>query len=445
MSAHAPHEQGKPWRCIGLSFVVSSHGVFFVSFLWALLAGSLLQWLVLPALPGLHAGDGLLKGGDWIWFHSEAVKLASLMNQDGWQVWELRPQGNAPIGISAGIYFLLGISKPWVVLPINAAVFAVAAVSLYAIFKSLAARRLAFFATLPFVFFPSAAMIYGQLHKDVFSIAGTLLITYVWVQFAQWAAPSWRKVFGLVLLAAVGCFLVWIVRSYLLQVLMLASLLTVFILAGMTSQRHGTTWWCGVLLCVLMQIGFSQIKTISLEANAPATSTSTSTSTAMPAESSFLARAVATLNAGRAGFATGAPLAGSNVDIEVRFGSLADIVMYVPRAFQLGLLAPFPSMWTSEGVTPGAGAMRVLSGLEMAVSYMLLVGVGFLLYFLKVNRPVFVVAVLISLVLLLVLALVVCNVGTLYRMRYGSWQLLNGLGVLGWGLMFQARHKSFKL
>lgn len=438
------HEQGARWENTAKVFAVSSLGVFFLAFAWSLIAGLLIQWVVLPALPGLHAGHGLMKGGDWIRFHREAVELASLMQDQGWQVWELRPQGNAPIGIAAGVYFLVGISEPWVVLPINAAVFALAAVSLHGVFASLAPGRLAFVATLPFVMFPSATLIYGQMHKDVFSIAGTLVIAFVWVRFAQRAEPGWRSVLGRVALMAVGCLLVWTVRPYLLQSLMAASLLTVLLLGSMTGRGRGALWWGGILLCLLVQAGYNQRPTV---ASVPSVPSVPSESTVVPSGlfgPSYLERAIATLNAARVGFAGSAPLAGSNIDTEVRFGSLADVVSYVPRAIQVGLLAPFPSMWVSDGVSPGSGAMRFISGMEMAVSYVLLVGVGLLLYGLKVNRPALLVAILMAMVLIFVLALVVGNVGTLYRMRYGSWQLLNGLGVLGWGLMLQGRQKAVR-
>ena len=217
MTKFMAREQGVRWENTAKVFAVSSFGVFLLAFAWSFIAGLLIQWVVLPQLPGLHAGHGLMKGGDWIWFHREAVELASLMQDQGWQVWELRPQGNAPIGIAAAAYFLAGISEPWVMLPINAAMFALAAVFLHGVFASLASARLAFVATLPFVMFPSAAVIYGQIHKDVFSIAGILIIVFVWVRFAQRAELGWRSLLGRVAFIAVGCLLVWTVRPYLLQ------------------------------------------------------------------------------------------------------------------------------------------------------------------------------------------------------------------------------------
>ena len=431
---------------------LSSHRVFLLVFAWSLIAGLLIQWVVLPALPGLHAGHGLMKGGDPVWYHSEAVQLASLMQQ-GWQVWELRPQGNAPIGITAAAYFLVGIREPWVVMPINAALFALAAVSLYGIFTSFASKSLAFVATLPFVLFPSAALIYGQIHKDVFSIAGTLVIVFVWVRFVQRVESGWRSVLGRVVLTALGCLLVWVVRPYLVQPLMAASVLGVLLLGIMTGRGRGVAWWVGVLLCLLVQAGYTQQPSSSVVPTAvpvvraaPTAGTAGTAGTARtapikPSTPTYLDRVVSKIDSTRVGF-VGSSYAGSNIDTDVRFNSLADLVSYVPRALQVGLLAPFPAMWVGNGVYPGSGVMRFISGAEMAGSYVLLIGVGLLLYRLQVNRPALLVAILMTLVLILVLGLVVGNVGTLYRMRYGSWQLLNGLGVLGWGLMLQVRRES---
>jgi hypothetical protein len=146
------------------------------------------------------------------------------------------------------------------------------------------------------------------------------------------------------------------------------------------------------------------------------------------------------LSAHRAGF-TGDTLAGSNVDIEVSFFSIEDVLLYIPRALQIGLLAPFPSMWRGQAVNKGGGTMRVLSGIEMMFTYVFLVGFLGLLAYGKERWATLLVAAGMALALTLIVTLVVANVGTLFRMRYGSWALFNGLGILGWGLWFQARSK----
>ena len=441
-------EQKRHWQHIAKVFAVSSSGVFFLVFFGSMIAGLFLQLVVLPALPSLNAGNGLLKGGDWVRFHHEAVELVSLMGGHGWHAWELRPQGNAPIGIAAAAYFITGISEPWVLLPINAAIFALAAVSLYGIFKSLASKHLALIATLPFVLFPSSVMIYGQIHKDVFSIAGTLLITYVWVRFAQRTQPDWRSSMGRVLFTAIGCSLVWIVRPYLLQSLIVASLLIVLLLGVVTVRGRGAVWWVSIILCLFVQVSYSKLPSGTASNTTNTTNTTNTSITSITSiTSNYLERSVAHLNATRVGFAESSPNAGSNIDTSVQFGSIVDVLSYVPRALQVGLFAPFPSKWFSDGVSPGSGIMRYISGLEMAVSYMLFIGVVLLLYGLKDHRPALLVIIIMVMVMTVVLTLVVCNVGTLYRMRYGSWHLLHGLGVLGWGQYweqwFSKKHSDF--
>lgn len=421
-------------------FATSSFGVFCLTFVWALFAGLLVQLVVLPAIPGLHAGNGLMAGGDSVWFHREAVELAALMQHQGWQVWELRPQGNAPIGIAAAAYFLTGFSEPWVLLPINATLFALASVSLHGIFKSLTSARWAFMAMLPFALFPSAALIYSQIHKDGFSVAGISIIILVWVRFARLVESDGRSLLSQVALMVAGCSLVWIVRPYLLQPLILASVLTVLLLAGISSRQRGVVWWAGISLCLLVQVGYSNISSVPTVPTAPMADDFNEQSSASTVDgTSFIEKKLAKLNAMRIGFAKGAPNAGSNIDVGVKYDSLIDLVLYVPRALQVGLLAPFPPMWIRDGASPGGGLMRFIAGMEMVVSYVLLAGVGFLWFDLKSNRLALAVAILMATVLILVMALVVCNVGTLYRMRYGGWQLLNGLGVLGWGLRLRAR------
>lgn len=430
-------------------FALTPFGVFSLAFIWALVAGLILQWVVLPALPSLHAGNGLLKGGDWITFHYKAAELANLMRLQGWGVWELRPLGNAPIGITAAVYSLTGIGEPWVTLPVNASMFGLAAACLFTIFKALVPGGLAFVATFPFVLFPSAALIYGQIQKDVFSIAGTFLIAAVWVRFVDRSEMNWRKLVARAACVAVGCLLAWIVRPYLVESLISISLLASVLLIFMTGRGRQPLWWAGILLCLAVQMGYTGYASsffapsgLSVPAApgpppAPPVPVKGAYVSYLDKTLSYLDRTVERLNAARVGFAEGYPNAGSNIDTQVRFNSPAEVASYVPRALEVGLLAPFPSMWLGNGVSPGSGVMRIISGMEMAATYVLLVGAVLFLCSFKGNRPALFVVVLIALVLTLLLALVVSNVGTLYRMRYGSWQIMNGLGILGWYLLWQ--------
>lgn len=143
------------------------------------------------------------------------------------------------------------------------------------------------------------------------------------------------------------------------------------------------------------------------------------------------------------GFTEGYPHAGSNIDTEVQFHSVADVVRYIPCALQFALFAPFPTMWGETGASPGATQMRLLAGIEMAFAYLVLPGA--MLVFIRRERygPA-AVALIQAVVPMIVLALIVSNVGTLYRMRYGYWQILMGLGIIGWGMWLQHWNTKYR-
>jgi hypothetical protein len=132
----------------------------------------------------------------------------------------------------------------------------------------------------------------------------------------------------------------------------------------------------------------------------------------------------------RHGFISDSPQAGSNVDAEVEFNSLGDIIRYLPRAAMIGFLAPFPKAWFIAGSQVGLKG-RILSGLETLLMYIaMLLGVVALWHH---RRQLSVwLLLLVAGAGLTALGLVVANVGTLYRMRYAYWILLIILGAEGW-------------
>ena len=407
--------------------------VFFVAFFWALILGAGLQLLILPLIPSLHAGNGLLVGGDWVDFHLQAKKLVVLMNQKGWIAWELRPNGNAPVGITAATYYISGITKPWVVLPINALLFGLGATFLHKIFTLIATKRIAFFAVLPYVCFPSAIMIYGQIHKDVFSITGILSVIYVMALFSLDEKLVFKRLFLRLCVLSFGCLLVWIVRPYLLQSILLSSLAVIIFLLLFSLSQRTKVWFFGILCVLLVELSIYKLPApVLIEDSALQTQTQTQTQTV-----------IFKLNVARLRFIEDYPNAGSNLDLNVRFFTFTDVIEYSPRALAIGLFSPFPSMWLSPGVSNGGNFMRLVSAVEMTLSYIMLIGVFPLILYSKEKKlPIFVVTIF-SLVMLLILALVVANVGSLYRMRYAYFQIFNGLGLLGWWF-FRSRYSVNK-
>ena len=119
------------------------------------------------------------------------------------------------------------------------------------------------------------------------------------------------------------------------------------------------------------------------------------------------------------------------IDSDVRFYSVFDLIIYSPRAIQIGYLAPFPNMWTAQGYNPGSGIMRKISGIEMLIAYVaFMAGFVGLIINRKSDYILIIMSVLIvSAVILVVQSTAIPNVGTLYRMRLAPWHMTLGLSL----------------
>lgn len=126
-------------------------------------------------------------------------------------------------------------------------------------------------------------------------------------------------------------------------------------------------------------------------------------------------------------FIVGYPDSGSNLDTDVELRTTGDIVKYLPRAMQLGLLAPFPSMWFAPGAKVGLTG-RLVIGAEMLALYGMLVLT--VVTVVRQRRRLLVWFLFVTSVLACtILALVVVNAGALYRLRYPYFIPIILLGV----------------
>lgn len=122
--------------------------------------------------------------------------------------------------------------------------------------------------------------------------------------------------------------------------------------------------------------------------------------------------------------------AGTNIDTDVEFDDAEDIVRYLPRAFTISLFAPFPSMWFDKGSSEPYTVMRRVSGLEMTIAYISFLGLLLVAWY-KRNKIEFWVILIFCLAIIVSQGLVVANIGTLYRFRYGPFMMLVCLGWTG--------------
>jgi hypothetical protein len=121
--------------------------------------------------------------------------------------------------------------------------------------------------------------------------------------------------------------------------------------------------------------------------------------------------------------------AGSNIDACVRLSSVSDLLRYLPRALSHGFLAPYPSMWTREGISVGRSG-RLLSGLEMMALYLIELLAIFGVWRGRKRLPVWLLAI-VAVAGILALSLVTVNVAVLFRVRYLFMMLVIILGAGG--------------
>jgi hypothetical protein len=140
-------------------------------------------------------------------------------------------------------------------------------------------------------------------------------------------------------------------------------------------------------------------------------------------------RAAFRLGVTRSKFAGSYSHSGSLIDQDVSFRDLGGLLLYLPRAFQIGFWSPFPNTWAAAGGRVGS-AGRLLSGAETLLIYacQLLAVVAVLCAPRRLAAW-----LLLSITVFGVtgLGLVVPNVGALYRFRYTFWVLLIILGAKG--------------
>lgn len=121
--------------------------------------------------------------------------------------------------------------------------------------------------------------------------------------------------------------------------------------------------------------------------------------------------------------------AGSDLKEGTHFSSMVDIVRYLPRAIEIGFLAPFPNMWFQPGKQVGS-AGRLLAGIESILTYLI---EGFALAGLwnGKRRPAVWFLALAAGIGIVALGLIVINIGALVRLRYPFWILMVIIGASG--------------
>jgi hypothetical protein len=460
-------------------------------FLYAILNGLLIQLVVLPNFfPQLHAGNGLLAGRDWVGFHDQAAAHAQQIALSGWDAFRLRPDGdNAIIGVTSYFYVILG-PHPWALLPLSAAMFAMGGVALFSMLKRLNLDDSeAGIALFPYLFFPSAILQYGQIHKDIFCTAGILLILWAWVGLLH-KERKLSEIFPLMVVSALGLILLSVFRPYLILAflgfglcLWLLHILNVcWQLFSLKTRTNKYLYYSAlkfnflsiVILTVIvgfayfisknhLDIKFNNVQVkfgdtqmeffspkVYFNSNLSIRSSDINRISYDGSTKSFkdcylivnlrddaflentINRIFLKIAVARESFtSSGGTTAASNIDKGINFCKNEDVIHYVPRAMQIALFAPFPSTWFSTEKRNSSALEIYISAVEMLYSYVACIGLLYWLFSYRLWRIELLLPVACALGLTLLLGLVVANVGTLYRMRFPMAMIFISFGMAG--------------
>ncbi len=257
----APTDETAP-QSDAVGFFLQPRMFWILAFVFCSLQALMVQRLVLPLIPSLHAGHGLLIN-DAILFHEVASAAAERIKSVGWSEWSLFPANfTGNVGILSALYAVVG-PEPAVFIPLNVAAHVTGALMLYLIGPLLwpgrPGRIGGLVAAVLFVMFPSTLLWYSQNHKDAFAIAGALILLFAWLSLVSTQKGDSRHHWWLpFLLGLAGLSLVLIMRPYLSVLLAAAFLFSGFIcwLSALITKRRevppaGNTWAAAAFLGVV--------------------------------------------------------------------------------------------------------------------------------------------------------------------------------------------------
>jgi hypothetical protein len=270
-----------------------------------------------------------------------------------------------------------------------------------------------------------------QMFRDPLLILATMVVTYVVVR-ALSLPVGWRRAVTLAITAMSGMLIIWIVRLAMWYPLCAALAVggALMIFQSIRARRLR-------LVIVMGACTVTAVLTPSLHSIFKSQQEITVESNPGPSETWQKKSLIEQINARRKGFQfsvndegnvvsnTGA----SNIDTEIEFHSISDLMHYAPRALAIGMFSPFPNTWFTVGQrTDRAG--WALAAVETFCIYLIefLAVVG-----LWIARRRLAVWFLLTFALMGIgsLAIVTSNLGALYRLRYPFLLMIFVIGAGG--------------
>lgn len=426
--------------------------IWLFAFCYVIVAALVFQKFLLPALPALHGGQGLLMN-DATLYHQVAVSIATNIREQGWSAWsilstETNTTGN--VAVLAALYAIFQFD-PALIIPVNAFLQATSALLLFLICRELWPARIGvvtgvIVATL-FVCFPTGISWYGQPLKEPFLMTGVFLLVYGWLR--AWNASA--GVMGALVPSCGGLLLIAFVKPYYLRLhlVVMALVLLGMLLGWMAGKRKQVR----IFLIFALTFLFAIVLLLSTGASRPGSGmqyeewqageyVQSSVSSKVQVSANKISPWKWEPTTGvpdviekyfevgaktRAGLIEYNRQVGANttIDADNAPNKVLGVLLYLPRALQIGLFAPMPDTWFErEGLT------KAVAVAETVIWYCIFPGLFLVLYFAR-TKPILTV-IAFSIYFITVLSFVTPNVGSLYRYRFLFEFLLMSVAIGGW-------------
>ncbi len=434
-----------------LTFKTSLLFLWLVYLTFALIAGFVFYRFLIPNISSLHApGSSLPQDSNY--FNDVAIKLVNAMQAHGWSAWQLYPSVGAAGQSSflAIIYFYFGVN-PLFAIPFNALFHSFSAILIYLIAIELLkdnrfSVRIALTSSLCYLGFPSELFLVGQIHKDIYVGFGFLLALWSILKFFL-HQDNIVQLLKLLIISLLAVLVIASMKPYLLQILGVTVLLIlIFQLARFFPFSILKFSFLAVYLAIILSI-FLYLTNKHPSQNANNVSWISGESYISSAfewkKSDFLPeffdRKLMALAAARSSLiSSGTEInAKSMIDVDEIPSNFEEVLNYVPRAFQVALLAPFPESWFHED-----SIVKILSSIEMLLLYLGFIGLIFLIG--KQFKYTFLLCFVFAAVPLITFGICSPNIGTLYRMRYTFEMIVLMLAMCGWAQSVDRYRDNFK-
>ncbi|QDD13383.1 hypothetical protein FIT61_02770 [Candidatus Methylopumilus rimovensis] len=447
--------------------------LWFLFFIYSLIVGLFFLEYIIPNISSLHM-KGWKLTPDSSYFNLIALNLAQKIDLKGWSYWELYPADGASGATSLlAIFYVFFGENHAIAIFLNAIFHALSGVIIYLIgLRVLPTNRfkanIALIASSLFIAFPSAMTWVGQIQKDSFLNAGIYLALFTILKIFS-PMESRTEILRYTFIAILSLIIIASIKPYFLQILSVTLVLIIFLqvcrllpfnflkfcalciylcsiifASSQITRHHSLPWLSGDSYSSNNKINFLQeepnylpeISKIKIStSSADSNSSSVEKNIFLWEKSKYLPkifeRKLNNLLSTRASLISFgiANKAKSMIDIEQKPSSATELLNYMPRAFLISFLAPFPDRWLQSQTL-----VSYISSIEMLFCYIVFIGLFFII--LQKFPYQILICLCFAFVPLLIYGIAIPNIGTLYRIRYPFEIILLLLGFSGWSFMF---------